>query len=130
MSMTVTPGTIDPTTQAFTATGPEAGIGLCLYGTEVGIVDYSRKDRDTFGNITLIPRGYSDLVSFKVCIDTDRANEVRSVLAANRASAARYVGHVDHDATIVTGYLVSFSITLDNWQKSSLTLEVEGVVHG
>lgn len=105
-------------------------IGMCLYGTEVGIVDYSRKDRDTFGNITLIPRGHSDLVSYKVCIDTDQAAVVRSLLASKRAVSAVYVGHVDHDATKVTGYLVSFSITLDNWQKSSLTLEVEGEVHG
>lgn len=104
-------------------------IGICLYGTEISIVDYSRKERDEFGNMTLIPRGYSDLVSFRVVIPTANAATVRALLASKRATSAVYIGHVDHAATQVTGYLTQFNISLD-WNLSSLTLDVEGVVHG
>ena len=104
-------------------------IGQCLYGTEVGIVDYSRKERDTFGNITLIERGYSDLVRYNVVIETSDAAVVRALLASKRASSAVYVGHADHVITHVTGYLQSFSIDLQP-NYSPLTLEVEGEVHG
>jgi hypothetical protein len=104
-------------------------IGRCLYGTEVGIVDYSRKERDTFGNITLIERGYSDLVRYNVIIETAQASTVRALLALKRAVSAAYVGSADHDITHVTGYLQSFSIDLQP-NYSPLTLEVEGEVHG
>ncbi|WP_295400425.1 hypothetical protein [uncultured Thiocystis sp.] len=105
-------------------------IGECLFGTEVGIVDYSRKERDAFGNLTLIERGYADLVNFTAVIATANAHVVRALLASKRATSAVYVGHADHDVLKVTGYLNQFSIRLDNWNTSTLTLEVEGEVHG
>lgn len=113
-----------------TMTVDGVAIGECLFGTEVGIVDYSRKERDAFGNITVIERGYADAVTFQVSILTADAAAVRALLASKRAVSAEYVGHADHDVTKVTGYLNSFSIVLDNWNRSSLTLEVEGEVHG
>jgi hypothetical protein len=105
-------------------------IGHCLYGTEVGIVDYSRKERDTFGNITLIERGYSDLVRYKVEVLTSQVGQIRDLLASKRAVSATYVGDSTLDVTSVTGYLNSFSLSIDDWQHSSLTLEVEGETHG
>lgn len=113
-----------------TMTVDRVAIGECLYGTEVGIVDYSRKDRDAFGNITLIERGYADLVNFTAVIATADAASVRTLLASKRAASAAYVGHADHDVLKVTGYLNQFSIRLDNWNTSTLTLDVEGEVHG
>ena len=113
-----------------TMTVDGTSIGECLFGTEVSIVDYSRKDRDEFGNITLIERGYSDLVTYQVLIDTDQAAQVRTLLASKRATSATYIGHADHDVTQVEGYLQEFTITLENWNKSSLVLSVEGEVHG
>jgi len=104
-------------------------IGMCVYGTEVGIVDYSRKERDTFGNLTLIERGYSDVVRYKVEILTENAAQIRNLLASKRAVSAVYVGHSEVEAINVTGYLTSFSIPLDNWHWSTITIEVEGEVH-
>lgn len=113
-----------------TMTVDGVAIGECLYGTEVAINDYSRKDRDEFGAITLIQRGYSDLVTYKVSILTSAAATVRSLLASKRAVSAVYVGASGMSAITVSGYLVSFSITLGDWQRSSLTLQVEGETHG
>jgi hypothetical protein len=104
-------------------------IGHCLYGVDVSIVDYSRKERDTFGEITLIERGYTDLVSFPVEIATENAEQIKNYLASKRATLAQYVGDSSMFVTRVTGYLNQFEITLDNWKTSTLTLEVEGEVH-
>ncbi|WP_041447068.1 hypothetical protein [Thiocystis violascens] len=112
-----------------TMTVDGVAIGECLYGTEISIVDYSRKDRDAFGNITLIPRGYTDVVRYRVAIRTADAAQVRNLLASKRAVSAAYVGHADHAVVNVTGYLTSFRIPLDNWNVSVITIEVEGVVH-
>ena len=104
-------------------------IGHCVYGTEVGIVDYSRKDRNPFGEIEIIERGYSDVVRYKVEVETNRLQIIKDTLAGVRAVHANYVGHTDFSVIAVPeGYLNSFSITIDNWKISSLTLEVEGDV--
>jgi hypothetical protein len=112
-----------------TMTVDGVAIGKCLYGTEVGIVDYSRKERDEFGNLTLIERGYTDVVRYRVAISTANAAQVRNLLASKRAVSAAYVGHADHAVVNVTGYLTSFSVPLDNWNVSVITIEVEGIVH-
>ena len=100
-------------------------IGNCLYGTEVSIVDYSRKERDPYGNITLIKRGYSNVVRYKVEVLTSRTAQVRDWLASKRAVSAEYVGTTNMDVTVISGFLNSFNISIDDWQYSSLTLEVE-----
>lgn len=104
-------------------------IGECLVGTSVGITDYSRKERDAFGNIILIERGYTDHITYNVQIDTERADEVRTLLASVRATLADYVGVDSMAVTKVTGYLNNFTITLDNSYLSSLSLEVESELH-
>lgn len=105
-----------------------APIGLCLFGTEVSMVDYSRKERDTFGNITIIERGYSDAVTYQVDIVTADADQIRTLLASKRAVKALYIGTVNNAATEVDGYLNNFSINLSDWNISQLTLEVESEV--
>jgi hypothetical protein len=111
-------------------------IGDCLYGTEVGIVDYSRKERQFDGSVVLIERGYTDYVSFKVRVPSDKVANVKSVLAANRANLGGvYTGQTADGANAgitqvvtVTGLLNSFTISIDSYEHSTLTLEVEGIV--
>lgn len=104
-------------------------IGECLTGTDVGIVDYSRKERDEFGNITLIERGYTDYITYRVSIETARSDEVRAQLASVRAQSAVYVGTDTLSITEVEGYLNNFTITLTDFRESALTLEVESEIH-
>jgi len=112
-----------------TMTVDGSSIGLCQYGTEITMKDYSRKERDEFGDITVIERGYTDYVSYKVTIATDEADQVRNLLASKRAVSAEYVGSTDLDVTQVTGYLNNFTITLRDFEESDLTLEVESELH-
>lgn len=104
-------------------------IGKCLYGSEASINDYSRKDRDTFGNITIIKRGYTDVVTYKVEIVRSDAYQVKMLLASCRARKVLYrVTDVDGNAIpelTVSGYLNSFSIPLDNHETTQISLEVE-----
>lgn len=111
-------------------------IGECLYGTEVGIVDYSRKERQFDGSVVLIERGYTDYVSFKVRVPSEKVADVKHLLANNRANlGAVYMGQTADGANssiqqvvTVTGILNSFSISIDSYDHSTLTLEVEGIV--
>jgi hypothetical protein len=106
-------------------------IGECLVGTELGIVDYSRKERDpTFGTLTIIERGYTRTVSYKVRIKTEQAAQIVTLLASVRADATvNYVGIVSDSTNklglAITGLLNSFSVVLDTPFDASLSLEVE-----
>lgn len=104
-------------------------IGLCIYGTEVGIIDFSRREREFDGAMLIIPRGYIEVINYKVEIKTTQVAQVRQLLASKRAIISDYVGSTEFEALNVKGYLGQFSITIDNWETSSLSLEVtEGEV--
>jgi hypothetical protein len=107
--------------------GLRAQIGQTLYSTEVGIVDYSRKERDEFGAITLIERGYSDLVRYRFAIDTQTISQARQFLASRRAKGTVYVGAASAPETIAYGYYKDFTIPIESLSVSEATLEIESV---
>lgn len=129
------PVTSPPTDQGMLVAGTP--IGWCLNGTEVSIVDYSRKERQFDGSIIVIERGFTDYVSFKVRVPSANVAAVRSLLASKRAVSTVYQGQPREgvpdgikQAVTVMGYLNSFSISIDSFEYSTLTLEVEGEVYG
>ncbi|AFL75410.1 hypothetical protein [Thiocystis violascens] len=103
-------------------------VGQTCYGTEISIVDYSRKDRDAFGNVTLIERGYSDRVNFKFALDTDTIGEVRELLAGRRAKPTGYLGVAGDLATYVFGLFQDFTIPIEAFSVSLANITVDSVV--
>lgn len=73
--------------------GRRSTFGMTLYNSTVGIVNYSKKDRDVFGNMQLIPRWYQDKVTFLVQAETARAGLVKQLLTQYRNTPCLYVGH-------------------------------------
>jgi hypothetical protein len=94
----------------------------------LGIVDYSRKERDEFGAITVIERGYTNRIKYNAEIRTSDAGLVRSLLANKRATLAKYIGNANESSTIVVGYITQFNIKIEDFMTSKLDLEVEGQV--
>src|SRR5690606_23568426 len=60
-------------------------IGCAVYGTEVGITDYSHKIQDDYGDWNIVERGYSKRAEFDVVVDTKRTGEIQRKLAKYRA---------------------------------------------
>lgn len=114
-----------------TRIGTEIEIGNVIYGTEIAIKDYSRKERDPFGDgsINLIKRGYTDVISYKLEVPTENLGSVKNTLALLRAEQAAYVTKDEADEEIpeltVTGYLNSFSLPFEAFTVSTISLEVE-----
>lgn len=109
-------------------TAMKASIGLALYGTEVGITDYSRKERDTFGNITLIERGYTEQIKYRLGFNTEEADAIRQLLADRRAVATIYIGAATHSETIAYGYYQDFVLPLEAWSYSVGDITVESAL--
>jgi hypothetical protein len=110
--------------------GKKTEIGSCLYGTDISIMDFSRKERDTFGNVQLIERGYADTIDYKLEVRTDEVGPIKGFLASLRAVQAVYVGSQNLSETIVYGYYEDFLLTLEASTVSSATIKVASVVQG
>lgn len=136
LGFTYEPGVEGSTGVTITVNGPcgyimlgiAQRIGLSLIGTQLSIKDYSRKDRDTFGNITVIEREYSDAVSFQVDIPTDKAAQVRRLLAQYRSTPAAYTISFENDDFLVFGFYADFAIPIQAFNYSTMNTEIEGLV--
>lgn len=108
--------------------GAQTEIGVALYGTGVGIIDYSRKDTDDFGNAIVVERAYSKRAEFDVSLDTDRVSAVQRLLASIRARPVVWIGEQSYEATVLYGFYKDFSISISGPLVSDGTITVEGLV--
>lgn len=103
-------------------------LGVTGYGTTVGIEDYSRKERDTFGNPIIIERAFAQKADYEVEIKTQDTRRVQRFLSDYRATPIVWIGNQDPDyGLIVYGFYKQFSINISTPSVSYTTLEVEGL---
>jgi len=108
--------------------GQLTSLGRTAYGTEIGIEDFSRKDRDTFGNAIIIERAFAQTANYEVEIETQDARRVQRFLAKYRATPLVWIGQEDASyGLIVYGFYAQFSINLATPSISYTTIEVEGL---
>lgn len=119
------------------ATGTEVGqivagkvwtIGETLANTEIGIQDFSFKERDEFGRATIVERDSFDTVDFNFVVNTKDVRRVKRLL--NRLRATPCVYYISEDSislgAFVYGYFPEFRIPL-TVSVSFATLQVEGL---
>lgn len=98
------------------------------YGAEVGIVDFSRKERDDFGDVQLIQRGFARRVEFPCLVGTSSVDQVVNTLASVRGTPCLWIGTEKTKTTIVYGWFNDFSVQIAYPQISYSTIEIEGLV--
>jgi len=111
------------------AFGRSVEIGELQTGGVVGFTDYSKKERDDFGNLTIIERGYAAKVDYQVAIPTDQTNTVSRILSSVRAKPAVYHGgeaSVQY-GMVQLGILNDFTISQPNMTISNLAISVDGL---
>lgn len=106
--------------------GIEVELGVTNYGTDVGIVDYSIKSRDEFGNLQIVQRRTVKRVGYDVTLESSLVDFVQRRLAQVSAAPALFIGDGLYSSTIVFGLYRDFTINLLNVATSSATIEVEG----
>lgn len=100
--------------------------GLASYGTEVGIKDYSQKDRDTFGMPIIREETYSEWVRYDFEAETDRLYQIKQLISKYRAQYVAYIGEASRPETCVYGMMQDFSVPVESYPLSHGTLEVLG----
>lgn len=129
IEITVTDDSDDEPELGQIVVGQEYQLGNTAYGTSVSIEDFSRKDRDDFGNAILVERPFAKLIDFDFYINTSEARRTAILLEDVRATPAVYFAgpNTEQFGTTVYGFFRNFSINLDGPALSNVTLEVEGL---
>ncbi|NLY59642.1 MAG: hypothetical protein GX071_14060 [Gammaproteobacteria bacterium] len=109
------------------AIGVLRDIGVALYGTSVGIIDYSRKEFDEFGTPIIVQRAFSKRAEFDVFVETENLSRVQRMLSSIRATPVVWIGEKSIEATVLFGFYRDFSISINGPTQSEATITVEGL---
>ena len=108
--------------------GQSVNIGHTQTAPTIGIIDYSKKDIDPFGNPYIIVRNYSKRVSAKVMFNSALTDNINQILAQYRSTPLVWVGAENlYSSLIVYGFYRDYDITIDNVIMSSCNLTIEGL---
>lgn len=107
--------------------GQSMNVGQTVFGAKVGIQDYSIKQRDTFGNYTVLERAFNKYADFTVVIDNDLVDRLEAILAQYRATPIVYQGSAQFGSMVIYGFYKNFSIEIAYQQHSICSIEVEGL---
>lgn len=112
-------------------TGQSTTIGKTQYGLKAGIVDYSKKQADEFGNISIVERPYSKRMSGDVYVSNYDLNKVQRFLYNVRATPVLWMASDNPDlaeVSYVYGFYKDFSTTISYPDVSMCSLEIEGLI--
>ncbi len=107
--------------------GLKFGIGTLQYSPSIGIIDYSIKAVDAFGNYSITERAYSKRMSFDLLINNTIVDAVFQQLATYRATPIVWVGSESYSSLIIYGFYKSFEIVIPYPNYSECNLEIEGL---
>lgn len=115
---------------ALASFGKMITLGEVQYGASAGIVDYSVKSTDEFGNTTLVQRNFSKRLSARCFIPNKDINRVQRTLYSIRAIPVVWIGVDDptyEEAMIVWGFYKDFTTEIAYPTYSLISIEIEGL---
>lgn len=101
-----------------------------VWGTTLGIADFSTKEFDDYGEVIIVERDYASTVNAKLEFPTMDADRIVRLLAAVRSTPVVWVGVPGFISSVVFGYYKDFSLTLSSGHKSTGTVQVEALAFG
>ena len=105
----------------------DTGIGP-LAGASLSISDYSRKERDEFGNYVLVRRGWAKKATYDTILENSRLDSVAATLSDIRAVPCLWIGSHLYESSILYGIYKDFNITIAYPEHSQVTFELEGLI--
>ncbi|WP_066339275.1 hypothetical protein [Azohydromonas lata] len=108
--------------------GRAYSLGNVLVNASTGITDYSVKSRDEFGAVTLAERPFNKRMSLPIILDTAQVDAFVSRLSAVRATPVVWIASTTKSSLVIYGFYKDWSITIPGRVKSTLSMEIEGLV--
>lgn len=103
-------------------------IGQTGMGARLGILDFSRKERDQFGNVEILQRDYSRTGGFDVLIDNATLNATLNLVAELRATPLVWIPAAQYASATIYGFFRDAEVVVAYPNHSLVNLQIEGLV--
>lgn len=111
-------------------TGASADLGLSEWRPTTGIIDYSIKTTDSFGNTILSQGDFAKRVDIETSIQNADVDGTQKILATLRGTPALYDCNNDessYESLIIYGYYEKFDIMIPNVSYSVCNIRIQGL---
>lgn len=102
-------------------------VGYTQAGLGLGILDYSTKEKDEFGNSTIEEGSYSRTMTATVWVEKSQRNAVLNLLNSFRATPLIYIGDTNDTTTVLYGYFRDYTDGIEEVSFSVLNIEIESL---
>ena len=99
-------------------------IGVYQYGSSYEDEDFSLKERDQFGNATLIKKDFVKIVNYQAIVFREDVARVKNFLSRNRTNGIVYVGEINTPHSIVYGFFKDYNIIESNFSFNDAQISV------
>lgn len=99
-----------------------------LTGATTGIQDYSRKERDQFGNLLIVERAFAKRARWGIILTHREIDAFQARMAAIRAKPAVFIGSDRLDSTVIYGFYRDFSVVISSSRNAECSIELEGLI--
>jgi len=97
------------------------------YGARLGIQDYSRKERNDWGDTVLVQRAYSKTINIDTVIDNSELDNTYTLLADLRSTPCLWVATDIYGSLSVFGFYTNFEIIISYFSQSDCSIELESL---
>jgi hypothetical protein len=99
-----------------------------LLGAKIGLVDYSRKERDQFGNTVIVERAYTKRMTVDFYIMKYNMDWVQQLFADIRTTPTLWIADENYEALTIYGYYKEFTAVIPYPDRLLCNLEVESMI--
>jgi hypothetical protein len=105
-------------------------LGVTQYGAGAGIIDYSKKETDEFGNTTFTRRAFSKRMNVNIIFPSGDLKRIQKLLSEIRATPCVWVGTNDstYSPLVMYGFYRDFNLEIPYPEYSYCSLQVEGLI--
>ncbi len=110
--------------------GATTDLGLSQWKPTVGIIDYSIKSTDSFGNTILDQGDYADRIDVETDIDDNNVDGVKKKLTSIRGLPTLFDCNNDNspkESLIIYGFYEKFDIMIPNVSFSTCNIRIQGL---
>ncbi len=111
--------------------GRSFDVGATQFSASAGFIDFSQKETDDQGRISLVQGAWAKQNSVKLYIENYRLDMVYKTLAGLRGIPTAWLANnsgTDYEMLIVYGVFKDFDITIAGPSHSWCTIEIEGII--
>ena len=110
--------------------GTRQEIGSLALGARSGIIDYSRKETNEFGDTTFVRRAFADEFSGQIFVQNNQLNSIKRLLRSLLSTPSLWIGTDDETYTetlVVYGWYRQHQVAITYPEHSLVDIEIEGL---